>query len=224
MNGKMIWRLILKDWYLNRGIILFYLLFGLISLAIMASSIEDSFYVGAILLIVVLFSLGVHIVMGSVLYERVEMTLPFVMSLPISAIDYTAAKIVAILGVFLVPWSAIVAGTCVVTLTNDGIPNGALTYFLIILVEFLIIFSLLLAAAIVSEATAWTVATIVASNLLLQYTMSALSHIPEFEMSVKSDQVTWSPLVLSFLGCELLIVVAILVGTFFLQSRKTDFI
>ena len=43
--------------------------------------------------------------MATVVEERTDQTLPFVMSLPISAAEYTTAKILANLLIFLIPWA-----------------------------------------------------------------------------------------------------------------------
>ena len=49
--------------------------------------------------------------MVTVVEERNEQTLPFVMSLPISPMEYTTAKILANLLIFLVPLGALMLGS-----------------------------------------------------------------------------------------------------------------
>lgn len=224
MNWQMIRHLVRKDWHFNRFIMLFYLLSGVLCLAAMPLPLENAFSIAAILLIVVLFSLGVHVVIDSILYERQQMTLPFVMSLPVTSIDYTAAKLLSILAVFVVPWLAIVAGAVVTTFVSSSIPNGAVTYFLVILIQFVVIFSLMLGTALVTESTGGTVVMIVAANLLLQFTLHYVPKLPDFQASLNSETVSWSPAFFAIVGLQVTAVLAVLGATFYLQSRKTDFI
>ena len=63
-----------------------------VALLLVSNGGEGSFYAGCILLFTVLISLGIHLAMLTVVEERTQQTLPFVMSLPISPRDYTVAK------------------------------------------------------------------------------------------------------------------------------------
>ena len=78
MNSVMIRHLVLKDLYFSRGVIAFYLVAGIVSLPIVGPGGGAMFYVGSILLIVTLLSLGMHLVIASIIHERKEHTLPFV--------------------------------------------------------------------------------------------------------------------------------------------------
>ena len=100
MNTSRVKRLILKDWYFNRGAIAAYVVVGLLSLLAIGLGGEGGFYGGSILLITVLISIGIHLVMITVIHERTEQTLPFVMTLPVSAKEYTTAKILANMLIF----------------------------------------------------------------------------------------------------------------------------
>lgn len=105
MNSFMIKRLVAKDWYFNRYIMLGYLLGGMIAMGIMFSGGTARFTIGSILLVTAIISLACHLVMGTVVQERERQTLPFIMSLPVSIKDYTIAKLTANVTVYLVPWT-----------------------------------------------------------------------------------------------------------------------
>src|SRR5262245_37633593 len=93
MNIGMVKRLIAKDWYLQRWPILGGLGAGAIAVALVGAANETAFYIGFVLLVSVLITVGVQLAMSTVLLERKEQTLSFVMSLPISAREYTVAKL-----------------------------------------------------------------------------------------------------------------------------------
>src|ERR1700678_1720248 len=93
MNYSMIRILILKDWYLQRWSVLASLLGGLIALGIVCLGGNAAFMVGLVLLITALIAVGAQLAVTTMVNERKEQTLPFVMSLPISYREYTSAKL-----------------------------------------------------------------------------------------------------------------------------------
>ena len=56
-----------------------------------------------------LIVLGCMLPPSNVVNERKKQILPFLMSLPISVTQYTTAKLVSTVGMFLVPWVTLVA-------------------------------------------------------------------------------------------------------------------
>src|SRR5690349_15036344 len=103
MTASVIRRLILKDLYLVRWTAIGSLAAGLTSVAIMPLGAVSA-YVGGVSLICVLVILNIVLVMSSVVQERKDKVLIFVMSLPISTAQYTLAKVVANTIVFGACW------------------------------------------------------------------------------------------------------------------------
>jgi len=93
MNYAMVKRLIVKDWYLQRWPIVASLVGIVATLGIIST--------GG--LIMVIISIGAQMAVATIVTERKEQTLAFVMSLPISYREYTACKIWGNLLIFLVP-------------------------------------------------------------------------------------------------------------------------
>ena len=224
MSNSMVKRLVLKDWYFHRFTIVVYLAAGAIALFLIGAPQEAAFYAGSILLITVLISLGIHLGMATIVEERTQHTLPFVMSLPISPMEYTTAKILANLLIFLVPWVILTVGTFGVIAGRASIPDGLIPFAAIILTEILASYCLILAVALVSESQGWTIGAIVAGNLSLQAFMYGVSHAPRIASTMKTNSIVWSgPAVLILLG--LLGSIVLMLGlTFFFQARKKDFI
>ena len=80
-------------------------------MAILLFGGKAGFMLGLILLITVLVSISAMLTINLTVLEGREQTLPFVMSLPISYREYTAAKLLGILGIFLIPWSLFMAAS-----------------------------------------------------------------------------------------------------------------
>ncbi|MGH8373431.1 MAG: hypothetical protein ACRETO_11970 [Gammaproteobacteria bacterium] len=221
MNSFMIKRLILKDWYLYRWPITGYFLAGLLAIGIVALGSETDFYFGSVLLITVVIALGMHLVIGTTVTEHSEHTLPFVMSLPISITDYTAAKLLANLSIYLLPFSLFLAGSCL--LLKFGNAGGVIPFTVLTLTELFASYALTLAIALVSESMAWTIVMTVICNLFLQGYLYYVSRIPSIADTMKGPTAIWSQAAVTLLLVELAIVAACFGLTFLMQARKTDF-
>jgi ABC-2 type transport system permease protein len=224
MNVQMVKRLILKDWYFQRWTIVAYLAAGALALTLLGNWGEAWFFAGSVLLITVLIALGIHIAMVTVVQERTDQTLPFVMSLPISPREYTTAKILANLLIFLIPWLALSLGTLAVIAGRAGVPDGLIPFAVLLLVEIFAGYCLLLAIALVSESQGWAIGAIVFGNLFFQGFMYHVSHIPAIAATMKGDGIRWSQPAVTLLLSEIAVIALLLGFTFFFQGRKTDFL
>lgn len=224
MNPTLVKRLILKDWYFNRWALAGYVAAGLLALLPIATGGKGGFYAGSVLLITVVISLGIHVTMISVVHERTEHTLPFVMSLPISFREYTTAKILANVMIFAAAWATLVVATVAVIASRAALPDGLIPFAIVILGVLFAGYVLTLSVAIVSESLGWTVGAIVAANFLLQIVMYRASNFPGSQADLASDAIVWRVPSLTLLGAEAGVIVLLLALTFYLQSRKTDFL
>jgi ABC-type transport system involved in multi-copper enzyme maturation permease subunit len=189
----------------------------------MARGGNGSFYAGTVLLMTVLIGLGIELAFVKVVNERKEQTLAFVMSLPISARDYTVAKILANLLIFLIPFLAL--GTVTVGLFSISTTVAGLVPFsAVVLGELFASYCFLLAVALISESEGWTVGAMVAANLFLQGFLYYVSHIPSIGKAMSGGRIVWSSAAVSLLLAELVVVVVLLTVTLVLQNRKSDFI
>jgi ABC-type multidrug transport system permease subunit len=162
--------------------------------------------------------------MVTVVTERTEQTLPFVMSLPISPREYTTAKILANVLIFMIPWLTLLIGTIVVIGARSVVPDGLIPFSTVILTEIFTAYLLVLAVAVVSESMAWTVVAMVTTNLFFQGFIFTVARIPEIARDIKLDRAHWSAPVLTLLGVEVALMVAFIAITFVLQNRKKDFL
>ncbi|HZI58822.1 MAG TPA: ABC-2 transporter permease [Verrucomicrobiae bacterium] len=224
MNYSMVKCLMLKDWYLQRWTIAASLAAGAVTLAIILSGNKAAFYIGLLLLITVVISVGAHLAISTMVLERKEQTLSFVMSLPISYREYTAAKILVNLVLFLIPWLALVLGSFAIILLAPGLPHGLLPYVAIMATEILVSTSFIVSVALISESQGWTVAAIIAGNLALNVVGYFVAHIGSIARTMGEATVQWSPAGIFVLVAEFAAIALLLGFTFFLQSRKKDFL
>ncbi len=224
MNYAMVKRLVLKDWHFQRWPILGYLLAGAVSLVLVGLGSEWSFYTGCILLFTVLIALGIQLPMATIINERKEQNLAFVMSLPISPREYTLAKVAANLLIVLLPWAAITGASLALLAARTSLPAGLIPFAAVALTEILVSSCLLLAVALVSESQGWTIGVMVFGNLFFQVFLYWVSHIPSIAAGMKGRRAVWGPAAIGLLLAEAAAIVVLLGLTFYCQSRKTDFV
>lgn len=224
MNTHMIQILIRKDIRLVLTPALLYLAAGVASLALMAIKTHATFYAGSVMLITSMIALGFHPSMATVIGERKEKTLAFVMSMPITPTDFTVAKLVANLLVFFVPWTLLLIGCTTLITTHPTIPDGLLPFAFIQFGTIAIGAVLILCVAIASESMQLTIACQIAGNLAFQGIMYASSNTPAIKDAMNTETIVWSGAVMGYLGSYAALAVLMLIATLWLQSRKTDFL
>src|SRR6185503_17068199 len=107
MNRALMMRLIAKDWYLSRLPLTLIALAGAIATGLLYSGIKTAGLVGLISALISLVFLSILIPQLTVVNERKQGNLAFVMSLPISPAEFTMSKVLGNLSAFVLLWAAI---------------------------------------------------------------------------------------------------------------------
>jgi hypothetical protein len=223
MSDSMVWRLIRKDLYLYRWLIGGSLALGLASLFI-AGVNAMSGTLGFILLVTSIVALGVFIAIYGIMTERKDKSLLFVLSLPISTTQYTAAKVASSLIAFLIPWLVLTVTTVVLTVALDAPLDGRLPFTVAMMLFFLADFCVLIAVLLISGSEAWAVAGIVFTNVLVSVYVSTVQRLPGIREHLEGPIAVWSPTIWTILGLEAAVIVLSLGLTLFIHSRKKDFV
>jgi ABC-2 type transport system permease protein len=225
MNVAMVCRLIWKDWYLNKAGLLAALIGGVATLALVAAMhvSQIALILGLIVFVTILVGMGA-MVMISAANERKQLTLPFVMSLPISYREYTISKIVGGMLIFLALWIPLTAAMIAMILLRPGIPHGVIPFVVIMSVEILMSTCLITVVAVTTESHGWTVASAQVGAISLNGIGWSIVQLPEIGGWMKSSTVRWSGTATALILAELALIVLMLAVTFFVQSRKRDFL
>jgi ABC-2 type transport system permease protein len=225
MNIAMVSRLIWKDWYLNKAGILASLIGGVATLALVAlmHASQVARILGIIVLVTILIGMGA-IVMMSAANERRQLTLPFVMSLPISYREYTISKIAGGMLIFLALWVPLVAASVATILLTSSMPHGMIPFVLIMAVEILMSTCLITAVAVTTESHGWTVAAAQVGALSLNGIGWSIVQLPSIGGWMRSATVRWSGTATALLMAELAFTMLMLGITFLVQGHKRDFL
>jgi ABC-2 type transport system permease protein len=223
MTQSLIRHLIVKDLQLHRAPLLVAVAGGALSLAILPFGGMLGLF-GIIAFFTSMIVLANILPQSTIVSERKNKTLAFVMSLPISSIEYTTAKIVGTVGMFMIPWLALVTGAVSLILGRKEMPNGLIPVTFILAAFPLVGFCLTTAVALVGESEGWSLIVGVACNISYTFAWILVAGNATIRSGFGSPVAVWSPTVLTVLGCELAAITVILALTLYLQSRKRDFV
>lgn len=221
VNGSVAWRLVVKDLYLHRWLVVVALVSGIASLVV--SGLDEGDHVktgpnlGFLLFITTVVAFGIFVPMTGILKERQDRSQLWVLSLPIAPSGYARAKVWASLIAFLVPW-LLLTGFVVVAEVLAG-RGGGLPFFLSMMTFFLATFCLLVALVVITMSEAWAIVGILASNVAVTVFLTKVSALPGL-----AGRSGFTPELLVVFALELALIALALGLAITLPSRKKDFI
>ena len=221
MNRALMMRLIAKDWYLSRVPLTLIALAGAVSTLLLYRG-ETAGLAGIISALISLIFLSILIPQLTVVNERKHGNLAFVMSLPISPAEFTMSKVLGNLSAFVVLWVAIV-GAVLGTMAFVPAAGGVIPLSVIAALAPFVSFCLLLSVAIVTESELLSMVMMGFTNVAYSFWWF-LFRLPGFAENLKSPVPVWSNTILTIIGGQIAVIVLALALTFYLQSRKTDFV
>lgn len=220
-DARMIRLLVIKDWELYQKQLAGYLAGLILALSLIGTGREWTFQAGALLLIVLLVSTGFFAIGHIVVNERKENTAPFVMSLPVSAVDVFFAKLIAGLLIYLVPF-LVVVGTSVVLLLFTGLPDGLLVYAMVLYCFLLMSYCVALCMAIAVESEGWNIFLQMSLMTMLSPFMIWMGGLEGIRAYIRTDEIVWSAEVVAVLAAEVLVTALVLWWTCWWHGRKTS--
>lgn len=221
LNMPVIKQLVYKDWYVNRRLLATYVGSGILSLCIISLG-EWQFFMGSIMLISMMVGMGNHQLSVTMISERKEQTLAFVMSLPVSPADYAMAKFLSNMVLFFVPWSLLVlAATTVILITP--LPDGLLAFTLLVCVLIAVNHCICWSVTMAIETEGTFLIVMIGLNCLLNPALYFLARSPDIGGHNRDASFIWTGTASQVLVCEILAIVLLLVGTLYFRSRKKVF-
>lgn len=222
LNLPMVRLLVAKDWMLFEKQLAAYVAGGIVGLCLLGLATSWSFYLGSLLLIVVLIAAACFAISTSLVNERKEHTLAFVMSLPVSPLDFYLAKLAGNLITFGVPFVVLTAG-CIATIVFTALPDGLVLLCLLVFGHVLLAHAVSLSVAMAVESEGWNTFVMIASMVLVNPFIMLLGQIPVIKDSFAGDSVVWSAPAVGILAAQVLLSVAVLCLTGWVHCRKRAF-
>jgi ABC-2 type transport system permease protein len=222
LNMPVIKRLVVKDWQLFEKQFAAYVLAGIFSLCLIGMATKWSFYLGSLLLIIIMVAIACFSISNAMINERKERTLAFVMSLPISPLDFYLAKILGNLLTFAVPMLVLALGTIGLCLFT-ALPDGLIVFALLLFGQICLAFCFSLSVSMAVESEGWNIFVMIASMVLINPFIMLLGQIPAITEPAKTDAIVLSWQALSIFGVQALLSVLILICTGWFHCRKRAF-
>jgi hypothetical protein len=223
-KGSIVFQLIMKDFRLHRTQILVSIGAGAVALAVFQAGSEPAAVVGSVFFFIALILVSAMLPIAGIVNERKKQNLAFLISLPVSSIQYTTSKLISTLVMFSIPWLTLVTAAALLIESRRGIPHGTIPLLFILALLPFIGCCLMIFAALVGESEGWGIAANVFCSSTYGLTWYFISRIPEVMKYAPGPVPVWNSTVLSILGCEVGICILLLGLTYFFQSRKRDFI
>lgn len=223
-NRSVVRELIWKDLQLNSVPLIVATVVSLLALGLMQVKREIPFFMGMIWFFVGMIVLACILPVNSVVNERKKQNLAFLMSLPVSAIQYTRAKFISTVGMYLIPYLIAISAALWVVYGRHMVPMGALPFGVILLLVPLVIFCIIASAALIFESEGWTMAATLFCNSTSWLTWYFMLRSPVMMADMKSNVIVWRPFEFWALAAEFGVTALIFGITFYVQSKKRDFI
>lgn len=222
LNLPVIKRLIAKDWVLFQKQLAAYVMGGIVALCLIGMAKGWSFYLGSLLLIVVVVAAACFSISTSLLAERKDQTLAFMMTLPITPLDFYLAKLLGNLVTFLVPFLIMSVGTIAV-IAFTPLPDGLVIFSMLVFGFVMLAYTVSLSVAMAVESEGWNTFAMIGSMVLINPFIMLLGQIPEISTHVKTDDIVWSVPAVAILLAQLVGSLAVLVATGWVHCRKQAF-
>ena len=223
-NQTVIRQMVRKDIELHRDQVVFTMVIGAAALCALLVKSEPVSVVGGIVFYIALAIIGCMLAATNLLNERKKQTLAFMMSLPVSAKQYTTAKVTSTMVMYLVPWAALVAAAVWLIAFRGVLPMGTIPVVLIMLTLPLVCMSLIFSITLVGETEGWNMAANVLCNSSHGLIWYFITRTPSLMKDLSGKAAVWNSTARNFLACELAITVLAIALAYYLQSRKRDFI
>jgi hypothetical protein len=197
---------------------------GAAALALSQRGNEPALVVGTVVFFIAIIMAGTMLPLLGIVNERKNKNMAFLMSLPITCLDYTTAKLISTLLIFLVPWLTLLGLAISVIEFRHFVPHGVIPMTLILCGLPFVGMCIMIAAALVGESEGWAIAANIFCQSSYGLTWYFLSGIPGLRDYAGGPKPVWNSTALNILGAEFVMILVTLGLTYFLQSRKRDFV
>ena len=222
LNTSVIRLLVLKDWQLFQKQLAFYTLAGIVALCFLGLGKPWAFYIGSLMLLIVVVSAACFSISTSLVVERKEQTLAFVMSLPVSPLDFTVSKLIGNLLTFGVPYVVLLGGALALVMFTP-LPDGLFVYTLLIFAWLLFAYAVSLAVAMSVESEGWATFAMIGSMVMINPYIMGLAQLDAVRTYTSKDAIVWTTPTVAIMGTLTLLALAVIGLTTWHHARKPAF-
>ena len=215
-------KLIAKDFYLNRWLIIGSTVAGLVGLLI-ATEGEIRFNIGMLTWLTTIVAFGVVLAMNAIANERKDRALQFVLSLPLSHGDYVRIRVVGLLLCFLVPWAVLSVGAISLVTVLPNLPDGMLPIVILLCGFMLANYSVVLCGALHTTSEGVMTIVIIVTNMNVTLFIFLILGLPALRDHLHAPAPVWNSIFWTVLSVEIATLVVTLSLPYFVAARRRDF-
>jgi len=215
-------KLIAKDFYLHRWLIIGSTVAGLIGLLIAAEG-KIRFNIGMLIWLTTIVGFGVVLAMFAIANERKERTLQFVLSLPISHGDYVRIKVVGLMLCFLLAWAILSAGAVTLIAVMPNLPDGLLPFAVLLCGFLLANYSVVLCGALHTASEGMMTLVIVVTNMAITLFIFMVGALPSLNDHLQAPAPVWNSTFWNVLAVEIATLLVTLSLPYLVAARRRDF-
>ncbi len=229
MNDSIVPQLVRKDLLLWRRLILIF--YG-VSLACMALAgllcghVPNHVLVnlGFTLLVTPTGTLGVVLLMQTNVFEKTKSTQPFIMSLPVTAREFTMAKLLVNVPVFGALWLATAAAAFAFAFGLEVMPRGAIPMVTMTFLGVFVAYTGILGVSLLSQSLGTTILAIMFFEVGTSLYLWLAALLDPIRSHVWGPVAIWNGTAVAIVTAQAFLAVAALVATLTIQARKRDFV
>ena len=222
-DAGMVRKLIAKDWQVYQKQLAGYVAGMLLALGLVGMGSPGMASAGALLLLVLLVVVGSYSIQSSIMAERKQQTVPFIMSLPVTPMDVYWGKLLANLAIYLVPFLLVVGGLLALVLATPH-PDGAVPWVVLVAMFMLVIFCVSLCVAIAVDSEGWNTFAMLALMTLIGPYIYGVTRLDAIARHLRTDDIVWSAPVLGLLAAQLATIAVTILATSWTHARKPSFL
>ena len=223
-DAVMVGKLIVKDWQVYQKQLAGYVAGMLFALGLVGMGTPLLASAGALVLLVLLVVVGSYAIQSSIMAERREQTVPFIMSLPVTPMDFYWGKLLANLAIYLVPFLVVTGGLLALILTSPEHYDGSVPWVVVVATFVLVIFCISLCVAIAVDSEGWNIFTMLALMTLIGPFIYWVTRMDGIVQHLQADAIVWSAPVLGLLAAEVAVIALAILATSWVHARKTSFL
>jgi hypothetical protein len=222
MNVSIVRRLIAKDLFLLRPMMVGALVFGGIGITLMPFG-ETQFFVGWIVVFIAVILLGLLTTVVGVITERKDRVHLFVLTLPVSPVQYLQAKLAANAIAFFLPWTILLAAALTLVAAT-GIPDGIMPFLVMLLGYAVCYHAAYLGMALVTDSAILSTLVVIVGNTAPVFLIQTFLRVSGAGPDFVPPDADWTGPVLGILTSEIAFSAAVLGIALFVRSRERDLV
>jgi hypothetical protein len=229
MSTSIIPQLVRKDFLIMRKTILIFSLISLSSIAILSilfGRIPNWALVNIafMLLLAPAATCGIVLLMKTIVFEKEKSTQLFILSLPVTAKEFTKAKLLINLPVFGAFWLVVSAVAFYFAFGLGVFPQGTVPFITMVFLGVFVAYTCILSVSLLFQSMAITVISIMIFELGTSAYLWVIVFLDPIQNYVYGPNSVWNPTAITIVVTQTLVAIVTIVLTLHIQNKKQDFI